>query len=68
MLAFFPVAFVPIEELAPITLVFDNRVALTAVFIPVVVLLSVSVPFLSSVYDYGVSFSFAYAGRTVYQI
>lgn len=54
--AFFPVAFVTIEELAPIALVFDYSVTFATILVPVVVLLSVPVPFLGFVDDHDRAF------------
>ena len=58
--AFFPVTFVTIEELVPVALVLDYGVAFETVLVPVVVLLSVPVPFLGSVDDHGVPFVYAH--------
>lgn len=54
--AFLPVTFVTIEELVPVALVLDYGVAFATVLVPVVVLLSIPVPFLRSVDDHGGTF------------
>ena len=58
--AFLPVTFVTIEELAPVALVLDYGGAFATVLVPVVVLLSVPIPFLSFVDDHGVPFVYAH--------